>query len=231
VGAQEALLNRLFDQVALLETQLKDVVGRLLRVEFETREYRDAMYDVPQIVKKLNAEWRQDPIFAHYRDLVRVEFTALVIRPRQEAEQRFLAQRSAHQHNLRDQTERLEQDVKQARARRSKELNELQQLWEASLADLPRVVDTIAKSAAGLEKVIKAAARGEQITRHVTPLFENSRAQFEASSDRLLETLTRLGEFLEGLWTENGDIQKQLDQIRAGYRPGLFNEIPRSNRL
>ena len=53
------------------------------------------MYDVPEILKVLNSRWRLDPNLADYRDLVRLELTALVIRPRQEAEQRFLAKLSA----------------------------------------------------------------------------------------------------------------------------------------
>ena len=125
---------------------------------------------------------------------------------------------------MKDQSDRLEERRRQATAGRSQGLNELQERWESSLAELSSVVKTIDSATAGLATALTLGPRDEQATRNVAQLFNNSKLQFEASSLKTLRTFKDLSGFVEELWSEKQAMQEQLDKIRAGRGRGIFGK-------
>lgn len=82
-------LDRLFDNLPTFLAQLRGTVAGLLRDESQLRSYRDVMYDAPALIDILNERVRSHHGLASMLDVLDVCFTALIVKPRKEAELQF----------------------------------------------------------------------------------------------------------------------------------------------
>jgi len=131
--SEESALSTLFDGLPqgglrnFLPLLKERVLGRL-RSHLTKREYRQAMYEVPEIIEALNRDiWSGEPDqaddpFVALKGSIQIEFSGLNLAPREEAERNFL------DHVQRGQEEIAEKILKKERNLESRVMN-LESQW------------------------------------------------------------------------------------------------------
>ena len=149
-------LNRLFDIRPQFEQVLRSVISGALRDELSKRRYREAMYAVPDIIARLNRDWAERPEFRDYHDLIQVQFTALVIRPREEAERQFITA-DVNLASVKEKIRRLDRELEENRETRHRRWEELMCKQELAMKALhKRVGSSITQAANALGVQMKS---------------------------------------------------------------------------
>jgi len=215
-------LDRLFDIRPQFEQVLRSVISGVLRDELSKRRYREAMYAVPEIIEQLNRQWAERPEFRDYRDLIRVHFSALVIRPRVEAERQFITA-DVNLANVKEKIRSLDRKVEENRDRRRHRWEEwMCKQQEAITALAGRTGDDDDGQVDGqVDSSIKKAANAlrDQMTfiGNAPPLLESVGAVFTTGLVDL-ENCTR--EVLERI----KDLARLMEEVRVDYE-NLLRDI------
>jgi hypothetical protein len=209
--SDDVRLNRLFEDLAQFEKVLRSVVSGTLRHELSNRGYRQCMYSVPATVAALNCRWVGDSQFQVYRDLIHVEFTALVIRPREEAERRFLATPTAHLEQVHDRIRILDQARETRRSERERRWEDWLVSLAASLQSLEEQIPASTRKAAeGLRQQMPAIGTLVPIRKAVASMFRTSRAQLDIRCLAVAKNLEDLTAFMKGIRTEGDSFVRRL---------------------
>jgi hypothetical protein len=212
-------LNRLFDRVPQFKPLLRSVASGTLRHEFSTRPYRQSMYQAPVIVAALNRCWAENAQFRDYWELLQVEFTALIIRPREEAERRFLATPTANLEHVHDRIRILDQEVETRRSDRERRWQDWQLSQSAALQALEeQVAESILRAADGLRRQMPAITNQTQLLTAVDAMFQTGGEQLESRCHAVSDALDGLARFMEEIRLDGDSL---MERIRA-------ERIPRS---
>jgi hypothetical protein len=204
-------LNCLFDRLAQFEPVLRSVVSGTLRHELSIRGYRESMYFVPAIVAALNCRWAADSQFEIYRDLVHIEFTALVIRPREEAERRFLATPTAHLEQVHDRIRVLDQEREARRSERERRWHDWRLSLVAALDSLEEQIPASTRQTAeGLRKQMPAIGTLVLIRKAVASMFQTSRTQLDIRCGAVAKILDDLSAFMESIRNDGDALVQRL---------------------
>ena len=225
-------LNRLFDILPQFQQMLRSVITGALHYELSRRGYREAMYDVPAIVASLNRHWAEEPQFRHYHDLIKVYFTALVIRPRVEAEREFLTA-GANLVNIKEMIRKLDRQVKESRDRRGRRWDDWVERTEIAIDALmgqaetqqndngseppPRgqVAASIKNAADGLQWQMPSIGNPEPLLKAVGALFQTGREQLETCTQAILELIKDLACFMEEIREDDEDLIRKIQAMRT----------------
>jgi hypothetical protein len=205
------LIDRLMDRVSQLQREIERRVAGLLRDEFGQREYRQAFYEIPKVLDRLNAEWAADDDLLDLRQVLNLRFTALVVKPRVEAERRFLSTPGAGIERLRDRIRHVDEDVKQEK-----------RYWESRWGDTVTALDhavielleyppaAIRESVAGLRDTVSKMGTGTHVVGSVDGMFLTGQRALARGAEKAVGALRTLQQLIEALAQEDSRLRAAL---------------------
>jgi hypothetical protein len=210
-------LERLFAERQNFLRLLRKTVEDCLRQELKQRKYREALYDVPAIVARLNRAWFET---GGQRDILEVTVTALLIMARQEAERNFLRP-------LYDSLNRALITGRNLADQLKATVEQLNGKWKQITEDIRFHLDTLRRLPGGLMETadnLGAVAQNETsvltaVLNGCEVLYENSSQNLQIHAQGLAESFRSLSGFSQQLFEERrkyarGDDAHPPDQPR-----------------
>ncbi|MGI8756514.1 MAG: hypothetical protein ACR2MB_11760 [Acidimicrobiales bacterium] len=218
VGIDEpVLLERLMHRLPTLEHEIEERVAGALRDEFSQSEYREALYKTPDTVTRLNRAWATDSDLHELHEALTVHFSALVVKPREEAERRFLSTPDAGMARLDDRISRVDEDL-QREARhwdsRAEDTNTALRNAVRELLDYPP--EAIRKAATGLHNSVREMGSGERVVQSVNNMFLGGQRALARGADQFVDALQSLQSLIQSLAERDSELRSALNQRSAG---------------
>ena len=214
--SDSARFNDLFDNLPHLLDTVQEGAAGILDREIRAREYREAMYAVPGMLKVLNQRWHDDPRFAAYRDLIHVRFTSMLIRPREEAERRFLRVQQAGLRNVMEDIRRLDLAVERDRSEWRHNWERWVNAQDLALRGLEQGVHATAqKTAKGISEGLTTMSN-ERLIATVAELFRTSRERLSRNCDAVDAALRQLITLARDLAEQNDWLAEEIERFMRG---------------
>jgi len=207
----------LFNNLHHLTVTLRDGASGVLRKELTTREYRSAMQEADQILAELNEHWRSSPHYEPYRKLVHVEFTALMIRPREEAERRFLDRLGRGRAKLREQIDEIAKEIKGKVVHITDHWKDISQKRELAVSELTdQLPHALVAQSTAVSTIIVQQGTTEDAINQARGAFEAGMKQLGECSDRLMNAYDQLGDFIHELDDKTKEFLQKPDGDDVG---------------
>lgn len=206
-------VNRLMDRVPLLQREIEERVAAVLREELSRREYRRVFYEVPKIVDRLNTAWAEDGDLQELRQVLGIHFSALVVKPREEAERRFLSTPGAGIERLRDRIRRVDEDIKQEERYWTSRRDDTRAALQHAVTELleyPPVA--IRESVVGLKETVSGMGNHGHVVESVDGTFLAGQRALARGAEKVVGALHALRELIEALTEEDSRLRAALVQ-------------------
>jgi len=210
---QRDFLETLMQRIPNLKQDIEERVAGVLREEFSRSDYRDAMYNVPRTVNRLNQAWVADDDLPDVRRAMSLHYSALVIKPREEAERRFLSTPGAGMARLKDRIERVDEELQRDAAYWNSQVQDKDTALRNAVRELllypPRAVENSVK---GLQASVREMGSVEPIVHSVDNLFLGGQRALARGADKLVAALEALQALIQALVEEGSALRGALNQ-------------------
>jgi hypothetical protein len=211
---EEERLNRLFDSLRSFNDALRSSINGALSNELRARTYREALYEVPDILKVLAKRWGTLPELARFRELVHVAFTALVLKPRLEAERLELQRLGAGLMKLEEKIARPGGRIKQELADWQLRWDDLHKKRREALARLKSGVgDTIKAAKEGLISTMGNMSHDDEVLKGASALFDGAQKQLSSSASDVKQAFNDLAGFIREITKVNKQLMSEIGQM------------------
>jgi hypothetical protein len=210
------LLEQLFDARGQLVPLLHSGVTGLLQQEIGRRPYRQVMYDARAILDRLNGAWAADALFADFRPLLDVAFTALLVRPREEAELAQLQKLEAHRVRILDELKENILQVEREAGRWGHQWDDVLKVQNAAMGELRlHVPSTIQHAADGLADLLANMQDPTHLIAAVEKMLVTGRTDLRLKGAAVVRAFTQLEDFMAKLRTARAAMAERFKELRG----------------